>query len=253
MFFAMFFGVVATLIGGAALTGRVEVAAAPKDQFELPLAVVGAGPVPQAVTIASPYSEFKFRNVVRQGFDYSCGSAALVTILNYYLDENLTEKTVMEGMLEKGEKEKIVARRAFSLLDMKRYAASLGHEAAGFRGEVKDLMALEHPAIVPIEHAGFKHFVVLRGIHNGLVYIADPATGNIVFSVEKFAAIWDAGTLFLVYPKNGQVPDLRLALTNRELGVVDFDRIVQLQPLDHSAQLQRAVDSSFGNVFFHKQ
>lgn len=253
MLFAMLLGVIATLIGGTALTDRVELAAAPKDQFELPLAQVGAGPVPQAVTIASPYSEFKFRNVVRQGYDYSCGSAALVTILNYYLGNGVTEQAVMEGMLEKGEKEKIVARRAFSLLDMKRYVASLGHEATGFRGEVKDLAALEHPAIVPIDHAGFKHFVVLRGIHNGLVYIADPATGNIVFSLGEFAKIWDANTLFLVYPKKGQEPDLRLALTNQELGVVDMDRIVESRLPDNAAQLQRAVDSSFGNVFFHKQ
>lgn len=253
MLFAMFLGVVASLIGGSALTERVEPASAPKDQFELPLSVVGAGPLTQTVTIASPYSEFKFRNVVRQGYDYSCGSAALVTILNYYLGAEVSEQAVMEGMLAKGEKEKIVARRAFSLLDMKRYVASLGHEAAGFRGEVKDLMSLEHPAIVPIEHAGFKHFVVLRGIHDGIVYIADPATGNIVFSVEEFARIWDGNTLFMVYPKKEQVPRLNLALTNRELGVVDLDRIVKMPPHDNSAQLQRAVDSSFGNVFFHQQ
>jgi uncharacterized protein len=253
MLFAMLLGVIATLIGGAALTDRVELAAAPKDQFELPLAQVGAGPVPQAVTIASPYSEYKFRNVVRQGYDYSCGSAALVTILNYHLGAGVTEQAVMEGMLAKGEKEKIIARRAFSLLDMKRYVASLGHEAAGFRGEVKDLMTLGHPAIVPIEYAGFKHFVVLRGIRDGVVFIADPATGNIVFSVEEFSKMWDANTLFVVYPKKDQVPEQHLALTDTELGLVDPDLIVKLPQLDHSAQLQRAVDSSFGNVFFHKQ
>lgn len=253
MLFAMLLGVIATLIGGTALTDRVEPAAAPKDQFELPLAQVGAGPVPQAVTIASPYSEFKFRNVVRQGYDYSCGSAALVTILNYDLGANVTEQVVMDGMLAKGEKEKIIARRAFSLLDMKRYVASLGHEAAGFRGEVKDLMALEHPAIVPVEHAGFKHFVVLRGIRDGVVFIADPANGNLVFGVEEFARIWEGNTLFVVYPKKDQVPERKLALTDAELGVVDLDLIVKLPPLDNSAQLQRAVDSSFGNVFFHKQ
>lgn len=253
MLIAMFLGVIAAVIGGTALTDRIELADAPKDQFELPLTMVGAGPTSESVTIASPLSEFKFRNVVRQGYDYSCGSAALGTILNHYLGLPITEQAIMDGMLQKGEKDKIVARRAFSLLDMKRYVASLGHDAAGFRGEVKDLMTLEHPAIVPVEHAGFKHFVVLRGIRGGKVFIADPAIGNIVFSVEDFAEVWDGNTLFVVYPNKDQIPVTRLALTDSELGVVDIDRIVQMTPIDHSTQLQRAVDSSFGNVFFNKQ
>jgi predicted double-glycine peptidase len=51
---------------------------------------------------------------------------------------------------------------------------------------------------VPIDYAGSKHFVVLRGIRDGVVYIADPSAGNIVFSVEEFARWWDKNTLFII-------------------------------------------------------
>jgi predicted double-glycine peptidase len=42
----------------------------------------------------------------------------------------------MEGMMAHGEREKIVARRGFSLLDMKRYLATLGAEGNGFRADM---------------------------------------------------------------------------------------------------------------------
>ena len=98
------------------------------------MAAVGGGVAPQPVTIR-PYSEFKFENIVHQAYDYSCGSAALVTVINNYLGILVTEQQAMEGMLAHGEREKIIERRGFSLLDMKRYVASLGATGAGYRGD----------------------------------------------------------------------------------------------------------------------
>ncbi|MCB2774124.1 hypothetical protein KQ879_15245, partial [Listeria monocytogenes] len=72
----------------------------------------------------------------------------------------------MEGLLRYGEADKIVQRRGFSLLDMKRSAAALGYKSGGVRAEFSDLDALEHPALVPIHYAGFKHFVVVRDVYN---------------------------------------------------------------------------------------
>ena len=193
------------------------------------------------------YRDIPFRTVVRQEYDYSCGSAALVTILNYHLGVMVNEQQAMEGMLEKGEKDKIIERRGFSLLDMKRYVGSLGMNGAGFKAEIKDLMTLDEPAIVPIDYAGSKHFVVLRGIRDGVVYIADPSAGNIVFSVEEFARWWDKNTLFIISPAQGQTPVRQLALNDLELGVVDMDRVTgkgRPDPLSNAAQLlMRAVNS----------
>ena len=56
----------------------------------------------------------KNRNVVRQQYDYSCGSAALTTLLDFYLGRNFQERQVMEGLLRFGETERIVERRGFS-------------------------------------------------------------------------------------------------------------------------------------------
>jgi len=223
----------------------------PKGQFELQEATVGAGPVSQTVTM-EPYEVLKFRHIVHQAFDYSCGSAALVTIMNFDLGMDVKEKDAMEGMMNFGEKEKIIARRGFSLLDMKRYLKSIGIDGAGYRGEIEDLLPLEHPALVPIDFGGSKHFVVVRGIRDGLVYIADPSAGNIVFSQKKFASMWDRNTFFVVSPPKDK-PDLHgLALTDLELGVTDMDRIKDhaiLSPLDNALKNERLVNGHGVSIY----
>ncbi len=140
----------------------------------------------------------QFQGIVRQAYDYSCGSAALTTLLNGYVGTQLDEQQVMSGLMKFGETDKIVERRSFSLLDMKRFVSALGLESGGYRGEFKDLVNQDQPAIVPISYAGFKHFVVYKGYKNGRVYVADPALGNISFDERRFQDIWENNTLFLI-------------------------------------------------------
>lgn len=121
-----------------------------------------------------PALEDQFRGIVRQAYDYSCGSAALTTLLNGYVGTQLNEQQTMSGLLRYGEYERIIERRSFSLLDMKRFVAALGLESGGYRGEFSDLVKQGQPAIVPISYAGFKHFVVYKAYKNGRVYVADP-------------------------------------------------------------------------------
>ncbi|OWW21036.1 C39 family peptidase [Noviherbaspirillum denitrificans] len=252
--FVILLGALAFGIAQAGIAERFEVKDRPEGQYELPQSMVGGARITEPVRI-EPYSQLKFQNIVRQAYDYSCGSAALVTLLVNYLGLDVNEQQAMEGMLERGEKEKIIERRGFSLLDMKRYVASLGIESGGFRAEVKDLLALDHPAIVPIDYAGFKHFVVFRGIRDELVYLADPSAGNIVLSVDEFASLWDRNTLFVLYPQKNRPALGKLALTDRELGVFDMDRVrdqANLQPLGNAYLMERAVNSGFGGVYLRR-
>lgn len=246
--------VIATGISGFGVATQVPPLDQPADQFALPMVLAGGGTPPERVDI-EPQSVAKFRNIVHQTYDYSCGSAALVTVINNYLGIPVTEQQAMEGMLEHGERDKIMARRGFSLLDMKRYVATLGVEANGFRGTISDLMELQTPAVVPIDYAGFKHFVVYRGTRGGRIYIADPSAGHVVFSVEEFTSLWDRNTLFLLNPPKGTTTLALLALGERELGVIDSDLIradATLPQLDRTEALQRAVMSNLGNFSLRK-
>ncbi|TGN41394.1 C39 family peptidase [Marinobacter confluentis] len=196
-------------------------------------------------TRVEPLVEQKFRNIVRQAYDYSCGSAALTTVLNFYLGRSLGERQVMEGLLHYGESERIVERRAFSMLDMKRLVTALGYPAGGFRATIDDLIDLDHPAIVPINHAGFKHFVVLRTIREGRVFIADPAVGNISFTLAQFEEKWDDNVLFIVFP-GGDKPLDYLELKEEDLRYVD-DQTLTLMALQQMPAFHEATERRIRN------
>ena len=203
-----------------------------------------------------PLSEIKSADMIHQAYDYSCGSAALTTVMNYFLGENLQENEVMEGMLKHGEKDKIVQRRGFSLLDMKRYVGTLGYKGAGFKAELQDLADLRQPGLVTIQYAGFKHFVVFRELRDGHVYIADPSMGKISFTAEHFAKLWDGNVLFLVYPKDNTEPVNKLALSDDDLRIMDADRIRQTvwaKTPYWNDTLQTQVDAAAGGIFNYRR
>ena len=202
-----------------------------------------------------PLDEIKRAGMIHQAYDYSCGSAALTTVLNYFLGEDLQENEVMEGMLQHGEKDKIVQRRGFSLLDMKRYVATRGFKGAGFKAELQDLADLRQPGLVTIQYGGFKHFVVFRELRDGHIYLADPSAGKISFTVEHFARLWDGNVLFLVYPKEGTEPVNKLALADEDLRVMDADRVRQtvwakLPYWDETTQYK--VDKAAGGIYHYR-
>jgi uncharacterized protein len=68
--------------------------------------------------------ELRDMNVVKQQQDYSCGAAALATLLRYYFGDATSETEILnllEGSLSPAEKEE-KSKRGFTLLDLKRVA-----------------------------------------------------------------------------------------------------------------------------------
>ncbi|MEA1968245.1 MAG: C39 family peptidase [Thermodesulfobacteriota bacterium] len=185
---------------------------------------------PQATTLVrlrseiSSTNELKFKNVVKQQFDYSCGSAALATLLNFGLGENLGEKQVIRGMLKHGDKEQIKKIRAFSLLDMKQICSVLGYEGAGYKAELEDLKNPDYwPCIVPIKLFEYRHFVVLKGIHDRHVFIADPFKGNISYTLPQFLEAWFNHVIFLVSPEKLKDSTNLLKLSKADLCYITED------------------------------
>lgn len=151
-----------------------------------------AGGVVMSVPVTSA-QEIKWKNVIRQGLDISCGPAALATVINFYLEEDVSEMDIISHILQASDMDKIKTiqkRQAFSLLDLKQYAVSMGYEAEGYKVSAQDLVAFEKPVIIPIETIGYSHFVVFKGIKGDRVFIADPAFGNSTMRYPHFLYAW---------------------------------------------------------------
>ena len=140
----------------------------------------------------------RYRNLVRQQTDYSCGAASLATILRYAYGLNVDETTVIEGMMGVADPE-LVKQRGFSLLDIKRYVESLGMRGRGYRVDEDRLRTLRVPSLVLMDVNGFRHFVVLKQVRaDDLVEIGDPILGNRVVPMEQFLAAWPSRAVFIV-------------------------------------------------------
>jgi predicted double-glycine peptidase len=142
-------------------------------------------------------AERKFKEIVRQQFDFSCGSAALATLLTYHYSRPTDEMTAFRYMYEKGDQQKI-AQAGFSLLDMKGYLGSLGLDADGYQAELETLANAGIPAIALINYRGYRHFVVVKGVRRDSVLLGDPALGTRLVSRDEFEASWENNVLFIV-------------------------------------------------------
>lgn len=154
--------------------------------------------------------DIPFRTVVRQQYDYSCGSAALATLLSHHYGVRVTEAEVFEAMYAKGDQEKI-RKVGFSLLDMKRHLATRGMTADGYRATLKQLEAAKAPALAVISVGSYRHFVVIKGVRGGEVLVGDPALGLKTYSEAEFAKVWN-GIVFAVHT----APGYQQAAYNRE-------------------------------------
>jgi predicted double-glycine peptidase len=141
--------------------------------------------------------ERRFRNMVRQHTDYSCGAAALATILRYAYHLDADEGTVIEGMMGVSDPE-LVHQRGFSLLDIKRYVESLGMRGRGYRVDENRLRSMRIPGLVLMDVRGFRHFVVLKQVRDDVVDVADPILGNRSIPINEFLESWPSRAVFVV-------------------------------------------------------
>lgn len=143
------------------------------------------------------YQERRFSSVMRQQYDFSCGSAALASLLSYHYGHKISEQDVFISMLSLADEDK-VRQEGFSMLDMKRFLEAEGYRADGFRMPLSGLKEkVRLPTIVLLNLDGFRHFVVIKGISDTEVLVGDPARGLKVYSYRQFEDYWD-GTAFVI-------------------------------------------------------
>lgn len=179
-------------------------AVAQAGSLALPGEIGGAFSVP-----TTSMKEARFKSTLRQQYDFSCGSAAVATLLTYQYGHRVSEEDVFKVMYEQGDRAKI-QREGFSLLDMKMYLERLGYTADGFQAPLEQLAAANTPAIVLIKENGYNHFVVVKGIRDSRVLIGDPAMGTKVMSRADFESQWTNRILFVIHNR------MEIARFNRE-------------------------------------
>ncbi len=146
------------------------------------------------------FKESRFQTILRQQYDYSCGSAAVASLLSFHYNDPKSEIEVFKDMWERGDQQKI-QREGFSLLDMKTYLESNGYRADGYRLPLDRLVKVGVPAITLINNNGYMHFVVIKGVSNDEILLGDPVLGVRKLPRDEFDAMWQGGIVFLIKNK----------------------------------------------------
>ena len=146
-------------------------------------------------TVTKPiksWIEFKNENLTRQNYDYSCGSASLSTILKYYYNLDISEKEILDTILEsKGlqkedKKEFEDGDMTLSFFDLAKYTKDKGFKAIGLALDLESLKKLKAPVILFVKIRKSEHFTIYKNMDKNYVYLADPNFGNIKVKISKF-------------------------------------------------------------------
>ncbi|MBC7768718.1 MAG: C39 family peptidase [Phycisphaerales bacterium] len=140
------------------------------------------------------WRDIPFRTVVRQQYDYSCGSAAVATLLRFHYGLQVGEAEVFQHMFDRGDQERIRAV-GFSMLDMRDYLQARGFQADGLRLPLDRLATLGVPTIALITHNNYRHFVVIKGVDENRVLVGDPTFGLQTYTRAEFESVWNGVVL----------------------------------------------------------
>ncbi|MBI3297937.1 MAG: hypothetical protein HYZ75_07230 [Elusimicrobia bacterium] len=155
--------------------------------------------------------ELRSKGTVLQTHEYSCGAAALATLMGRF-GKTATEAEVLDGIfggklpMEAGPQGR-PRLRALSLADLEAGARGAGFKVVSTqvpdRKSFPEVLRALGPGIARMRLYGeIPHFVLLDELRDGWVKVADPGYGNFWLPAGKLFDAWDAGDrVFLTISK----------------------------------------------------
>ena len=177
----------------------------------------------------SSWQKLRQQNVVMQKRDYSCGAAALATLVRYYWGDDVSETRFLAALDQILTREEAIDRikNGLTLTDLRRAAVKTGYQASMGKLEFNKLSESRVPLVVGIKVRGYRHFVVYRGTDGYYVYLADPIRGNIRTPAWEFVSQWQENAILAVAKPGRRLPkDSPLLVSYEEAMVGELNKDV---------------------------
>jgi uncharacterized protein len=180
------------------------------------------------------WTHIKQVNVVMQKKDYSCGAAALATILRYYWGDNVPEDQIIIAIMKvlTPEEMKDRVKNGLTITDIRRASVDLGYLSTIGTLTFRQLSDSKVPLVVAIKVGKFNHFVVYRGMDYDYVYLADPIRGNIRLTYQEFICQWQKNAALVVIKPDADPPKtspLSVHCYETRLGELN-NQVIRTQP-----------------------
>jgi hypothetical protein len=155
------------------------------------------------------WTELQKRNLVMQRRDFSCGAAALATLIQYYWGDRVTESYFLKELDKILTPEEIHDRieNGLSLTDLRRVAVATGYQATMGTLTFDKLTESKVPLILGVIVDEYDHFVVYRGWDGEWIYLADPIRGNLRVHVCDFRKQWQRNAILAVAKEGEKIRD----------------------------------------------
>ena len=141
--------------------------------------------------------ERRDRDVVKQSLDYSCGIAALATLLGLSFELQVSESELLDLLEANAEQWQLSAdwrESGVSLAILSALAEHYNLRAIGISVSEVGLMRLQQPAIAFIDYRGSPHFTVIRPpLTDVRIALADPSWGNRTLTRWQFMPMFLSG------------------------------------------------------------
>lgn len=186
----------------------------------------GYGVVPKVAGTAS-WQSLQTEHVVMQQHEYSCGAAALATMMTYYFGNPTSELEILGNVDQLfSEKEGAVIRAAgLSISELGEVAKARGYQSAAVQLAPDVLTNLPGPVIIFIRVDGYAHFAVLREVVNGRALVADPSRGNLSLTIPELLDVWQGETLVLGRDGFGVPESHPLRSSERVVVEANYDKL----------------------------
>ena len=130
--------------------------------------------------VVKSFIELKYKDVIKQKYEESCGASAMATLLN--LDGNkFSEKDILKN---------INTTDAISLYTLSLIAKKHNYLSKSYKINLKILKTIKYPIIARIARdKNYPHFVVIK-VFKDFVLVLDPNYGKYALSFDEFNKIW---------------------------------------------------------------
>lgn len=141
------------------------------------------------VQALTSWVEQRDQGVVKQERDYSCGAAAVATLLTHHWGREVSESDVLNAWLAQFSQEELSLQmfvdEGFSLWHIAMLGGPLGYRATGLQVPIVSLATLKQPLLIYVEPFGQPHFtLVTQGSEKG-VWLSDPSWGRVYVSFRE--------------------------------------------------------------------
>jgi len=161
----------------------------------------------------SSLKEIKYKDVISQSYEESCGASAMASLFNMY-GLQTQEKEIIKDLN---------TTDTVNFLDLQKIALKNDFRAKGYKITEEIFEQLSIPVIARIlRKKDYPHFVVAQNFKGDFVLILDPNNGKFLVSKREFYSSWigeDSNYILVV------VPNKKLVLKDidfLDMGKIDY-------------------------------